>query len=254
MKNKICPINYLNALPLVWGLLHGNQKNDVELSFALPSKTAEMIKTGDFDVGILSSIELPRQNLDYVQGLGIASRGKVRSIFLVSQKPLKEIQTLAADSSSRTSVALCRIWLAENVAVKPEIISMKPDLSKMLESADSALIIGDPALHLEPEKLPFIVHDLGEEWTKMTGLPMVYAVWAGRKNALTSSLEKLLFDSYYFGRSHLSDIIETESKPRGFSNSLTQKYLTEHIVYELDSNDVKGLNWFLKRAEDLQLV
>ena len=95
--------------------------------------------------------------------------------------PLAEIRTLAADSSSRTSVALTRIILSRRYGVEPRLHSCAPNLESMLESADAALIIGDPALRVDPGTTPYQVADLGREWTEMTGLPMVFAVWAGRK-------------------------------------------------------------------------
>ena len=77
-------------------------------------------------------------------------------------------------------MALSRVILARKYGVEPEVRSLKPHLSAMLEIADAALIIGDAALVLDPADLPFHVLDLGREWVEMTGLPMVFAVWAAR--------------------------------------------------------------------------
>ena len=85
--------------------------------------------------------------------VGIACRGAVRSILLVSRRPANQIRTLAADASSRTSVALARIILARRYGVEPAVVMRPPDLTSMLDEADSALIIGDPALHIDPETI-----------------------------------------------------------------------------------------------------
>src|SRR5207253_10765052 len=112
----------------------------------------------------------PRQSVGMAPGLGVAGRGAVRGILLISKCPLPELRTLAADSSSRTSVALPRIILSRRYGADPVIQPHAPDLAAVLERDDAALIIGDPALRLDPATLPYHVADLGAEWTSMTGL------------------------------------------------------------------------------------
>ncbi len=129
----------------------------------------------------MPSFELTRQDLEIIPGTGIACHGPVRSILLVSSRPAAQIRTLALDSSSRTSVELVRVILEHRYWVVPQTVSHAPDLEAMLRVADAALLIGDPALRLDPAALPWHVYDLGAEWVEMTGLPMVFAVWAGRR-------------------------------------------------------------------------
>ena len=123
-----------------------------------------------------------------------------------------------------------------------------PDLTRMLAVADAALIIGDPALHLDPQILGERVLDLGAEWTDMTGLPMVFAVWAGRKEAITPNVEAIFQASYEFGRDHLDEIIRMEAASRGLSEELARQYLTRHIVCELGGAEYRGLELFLEYA------
>ena len=253
-KPRVCAVSYLNTVQLVWGMLHGDQRQAADLTFHVPSVCADMLKSGAADVGILSSIELPRQKLEHVRGLGIASRGPVRSIFLVSKVPVSSIRSLSADISSRTSIALCRIVLERRFQVHPEFITAAPDLTAMLEGADAALIIGDPALRLDPDNLPYTVHDLGQEWTELTGLPMVYAVWAAPKDKITEPVQKIFRDSYLFGRSHLDDILEIEAPGRGFPEPLARQYLTRHIIHELGPEEYKGMDRFLQYASELNLI
>ena len=163
-------------------MLHGPQVDVFDLRFALPSECADQLASGEADIGIVPVIEMARQKLEYFRGTGIACHGPVRSILLVSKVPFREIQTLATDSGSRTSVMLARVILAEKYGVEPKLISRRADLAPMLGEADAALLIGDAALRVDPATLPFETLDLGGEWTAMTGLPMVFAVWAGRKD------------------------------------------------------------------------
>ena len=251
---KVCAVSYLNTSPLVWGMLHGAQRGAFDLEFRIPSACAHEVATGAADIGIIPSIELNSHDYGRVRGLGIASRGAVRSILLVSSKPFDEMQTLAADISSRTSVALARIILSRRYGAAPRVVPFAPDLQAMLAAADAALIIGDPALHLNPETLDGHVLDLGAAWTDMTGLPMVFAIWAGRKAVITPEVEAVFRSSYDFGRTHLDDIIRVESAKRRILPALAREYLTRHIVSELGPADYCGLELFLDYARQQQIA
>jgi predicted solute-binding protein len=250
-KLRVCAVSYLNTVPLVWGLLHGDQQGIFELDFAIPAECADRLERGLADIGIVPAAELPRLGLKRIEGTGIACEGPVRSILLVSRVPLQDIQTLAADSSSRTSVMLARIVLARKYGCEPVVSSMAPDLAAMLESADAALIIGDPALHVDPSSVPFHVIDLGAEWTEMTGLPMVFAVWAGRPEIVSKDLAPVFRDSLRFGLDHLNEIIANEAAPHGVSQSLAREYLTGHIRFELGQREYEGMDLFLQYAAEL---
>src|ERR1700680_892715 len=127
-------------------MVHGRQPDAFDLTFRLPSECASEVASGAADIGIIPAVELNRHDYGRVPGLGIASRGAVRSILLVSNKPFDKIQSFAADTSSRTSLALARIILARRYGVTPREIARPPELASMLAQADAALIIGDPAL------------------------------------------------------------------------------------------------------------
>jgi chorismate dehydratase len=249
-KPRVCAVEYLNTVPLVWGMLHGEQRNLFDLSFALPSECADRLQHGRADIGIVPSIELTRQTLDIIRGAGIACRGPVRSILLISKVPFSEIRTLAADSSSRTSVALSRIILSRRYGVEPQLCSERPDLVQMLDRADACVIIGDPALALDPADIPFHVLDLGDEWVSMTGLPMVFAVWAARR-ALPQQDPAPFMQSLRFGLGHLEEIVREEHTKRRITAELAREYLTRHIVFELGAEEYKGLDRFLEYALEL---
>lgn len=243
-------MEYLNTVPLVWGMLHGPQRDLFDLSFSVPSECADRLAQGAAEIGLVPSIELTRQTLEILPGAGIACRGAVRSILLISKVPFAGIRTLAADSSSRTSVALSRIILAHKYGVEPLLYSEKPDLVRMLEHADACLIIGDPALLLDPAGIPFHVLDLGAEWTQMTGLPMVFAVWAARPDAVTKAPEPFL-ESLQFGLDHLDDIVRREHENRQITAGLAREYLTHSIVFQLGEAEYQGLDHFLTYALEL---
>ena len=245
-------MSYLNTTPLVWGMLHGPQRGQFALDFRIPAECADQLACGDADIGIVPSFELTRQNLEILPGTGIACHGAVRSILLVSHCPPPEIRTLAADSSSRTSVQLARVVLARKYGAHPTLVSHAPDLGAMLRLADAALIIGDPALRVVPASLSAHVLDLGAEWAEMTGLPMVFAVWAARPGLATPEVAEAFAASCRYGREHMDDIVRLEAPGRGFAEELVREYLTRNIVHELGARDYAGMDLFLSWARKLQ--
>jgi chorismate dehydratase len=251
-KPRVCAVSYLNTVPLVWGIEHGAQRDIFELNYALPSECADQLASGDADIGIVPVIEIARQKLDYFRSTGIACRGAVRSILLVSKVPVREIKTLATDMGSRTSVMLSRIILAEKYGVSPKLISRRAELAPMLGESDAALVIGDPALHIDPATLPFETLDLGLEWTQLTGLSMVFALWAGRKEVMQPLYEQAFLNSCREGLSHIDEIVRDQSPVRGITPHLAREYLTRHIVFELNDRDHEGLNLYLKHAAALE--
>ena len=248
---RVCAVSYLNTTPLVWGMLHGAQRGLFDLEFRIPAECADRLKSGAADIGIVPSFELTRMDLEFIPGAGIACHGAVRSILLVSRRPAEEIRTLAVDASSRTSVRLAQVILERKFGVSPAMVAYPPDLEAMLEAADAALIIGDPALRLEPERLPHYVYDLGQEWVEMTDLPMVFAVWAGRPGVTDAGVAAAFRASCRFGLERMEEIIEAEAAARGFAPELAREYLTRHIVHELGERDYQGMELFLRYAREL---
>ncbi|MGH9672863.1 MAG: menaquinone biosynthetic enzyme MqnA/MqnD family protein [Bryobacteraceae bacterium] len=251
---RLCSVRYLNTTPLIWGLLHGPQRGIFDVTFALPSECADRRAAGEADIGIVPVASLAGQSWSILRGTGIGARGPVRSILLISRVPPSQIRTLAADVGSRTSVLLARIILARKYGAEPEVTVMPPRLDAMLASAEGALIIGDPALHLAPGALPYHVLDLAGEWTEMTGLPMVFAVWACPARYATPAHEKALIDSCRFGLDRIEEIIDRESRARGLAESLVRQYLTRHITFEMTNRDYEGMELFLSLGSRLEAL
>ena len=232
-------------------MLHGAQRGLFDLEFRIPAECADRMASRQADIGIVPAFELSRQDLDIIPGTGIACHGAVRSILLVSKRPAGEIRTLAADSSSRTSVQLARVILERKFGAAPVSVPHAPDLGGMLQTADAALIIGDPALHLDPAQLPYYVYDLGEEWVDLTGLPMVFAVWAAQRGVAGEQVARAFSESCRFGRERIAEIVGVEAPRRGFSTDLVREYLTRHIVHELGPREYEGMELFLRYAREL---
>ena len=235
--------------------MHSPELRDVfDLRFALPSSCADQMASNQADIGILPVIEMARQRLDYFPGTGIACHGPVRTILLLSKVPYPQIRRLAVDSGSRTSVMLARVILAERFGVTPHVFAHLADLETMLADADAALIIGDPALHIDPLETPYNCLDLGGEWVKMTGLPMVFAVWSTRRELIRDDYAEAFRASCRFGLDHMDDIVRQQAPVRDISEELTRAYLTRHIVFELKERDYEGMRRYLDLALNLDRV
>jgi chorismate dehydratase len=223
-----------------------------DLRFELPSVCAQQVAAGQADIGILPVIETARQQLEYFPGTGIACHGPVRTILLISKVPYAQVKTLAVDTGSRTSVMLSRVILAERFGVTPTVFAAKADMDAMLAEADACLIIGDPALHIDPEAIPYNCLDLGGEWVNLTGLPMVFAVWSARKELIQDRYTEAFQASLRYGLAQMDDIVREQSPIRGVAPKLTRAYLTRHIVFELGAKDYEGMRRYLELALALE--
>jgi chorismate dehydratase len=229
-------------------MVEGPQKGTVDLSFSTPSVCAEVIERRDADIGLVPVAEIARQGLEIIPGVGICCEGPVRSILLVSQTPIRHIRTLAVDSSSRTSVQLARVILRERYGVEAKLFSGPPVLKEMLAQRDAALLIGDPALLIDPVSAGTECLDLGHEWFSLTGLPMVFAAWAGRPARHLARWESTLVGSYEYGVAHLNEIVDREYQRRGITRELAARYLSDNIHFRLGAAERQGLQTFLTLA------
>jgi predicted solute-binding protein len=227
----------------------------MELRFVVPSECADDLREGRADIGLVPIIELARQpDLAVIPGSAIVCQGHVRSILLVSKRPLAEIRSLAADTSSRTSVVLTQLVLQSQGVESPVVTPHPPDLDGMLKIADAALIIGDPALRIDPELNEWegqsvCVYDIGHEWVKMTGLPMVFAVWAAKEHVDPSAAD-VFEESKRYGLSHTDQIVHLESAARAFDPDLVREYITGHISYDLGPRECAAVDRYLRLAEE----
>ena len=256
---RISAISFLNTAPLMWdfenGAAAGELRQEFEISYTIPSHCAQQLKEGSADIGIIpvaAYVSIP--DLVIVPDVAIAAKDKVRSILLVSKVPLEKIRSVATDDSSRTSAALVEIYLRRFVGTDPGFTRQKPDLKKMLQWHDAALLIGDPALQARAGG--YYVFDLAEEWRRWTGRPFVFAVWAVRKAALAGgagepSIARVFQQSRDNGLKHIPEIAQSWAPKLGLSDKLISEYLTENVDYFLDRENLEGLRLFFRYGAEL---
>lgn len=244
---RLGAVNYLNARPLVYGL---ERRQDLfSVRFDAPSLCATLLHEGSIDVGMIPTIEYNRGAEEYriVPGMAIISDGPVASVALFTKVPLKSIRTVAADTSSRTSNGLLRVLCAERFGISPEFTQRPPDPDAMFSSYDAALIIGDPALYLDPAARGVEKIDLGEQWTTMTGLPFVWAFWAGRPDVLSRLHLEALTEARDEGVSNSDAIADDYCGPE--RSALGRVYLRDNIYYTLGGREIAGLGRYYELAE-----
>jgi chorismate dehydratase len=241
-------VSYLNAVPTVHGL--GPDPRFV-VERDVPSRVAARLHAGEIDLGLIPSVEYAFGDYAIVPGIAVASRGPVRSVLLLHRGPFDGIRRVALDASSRTSAALCRILLRERLGRDPEYVVRPPDVTAMLNDADAALVIGDVALDWDgPE--PRV--DLGEEWKRVTGLPFVYAFWAGPAGPVTTEHVAELQAALGRGRAAAAEIASSYNGHGPTRRVVYEGYLRDNIVYALGEDEQAGLREFYRRAHHLDLI
>jgi chorismate dehydratase len=291
-KLRISIVQYLNTAPLVWGFTNGPLRGKYDLSFTVPSQCAEQLRAGLADVAIIPAIEYQRiADLAILPEMAIASKRQVRSLLLVAKNPIRLVKTLALDSSSRSTQALTRILCKEYWKIDPQFSEAPPDLHTMLEKADAALLIGDPALRFSIETEPhsvrvanrgseespmnppidgwmcrpesaglpaeygmLFVYDIVEQWRAMTGLPAVLAVWAARRDVATPELAADFLASREFGLAHLPEISAASSRELSLPAAALEAYLRDDIDFSLDEENRRGMETYFRFAAKHGLI
>jgi chorismate dehydratase len=276
---RISIVQYLNTAPLVRGFTHGPLRGKYQLSFTVPSLCADALRSEAVDLAIIPAIELQRiDGLVVLPNLSIASKKSVRSLLLVAKKPIHEVRRIALDRSSRSTQTLVRILCAKLWHITPEFFEADPDLPSMLQHADAALLIGDPALRLAlnsepgakrdaagdllcpaeiaglPSTSPVFLYDIVEKWRSLTSLPAVLAVWAAKRAAATPEVIRDFQLSLAFGMQHLEEISAEASSELNLPAEKLSRYLAENIDYTLDDENLRGLRRYFGLAAELGLI
>jgi chorismate dehydratase len=242
---RIGAVNYLNSKPLVCGL--EALAPDVRLSFDLPSRLADSLAAGRLDVALIPTVEFFRApSYRVVSDACVACRGPVLSVKLHFRVPPSEVRSVALDEGSRTSSALTQILLAELHGVHPRLESLPIGCGLEASNADSVLLIGDRAIAdtLSVRSEFAQVWDLGEVWSRWTGLPFVFAMWIARPEVQAVEVAPLLNAARDDGLRQLSRIAKREADLLGISQELAVGYLRDNLHFKLGPKERAGLRLF----------
>jgi chorismate dehydratase len=252
-KLRVGIVNFLNSKPLAWGFLKGHHADLFSPTFHPPAQVARLLGAGDLDIGLIPSIEVQRiPGLRVLPDLCVAAQHEVRSVLLVSRKPIEEVTKVALDQNSRTSAALLRVLMRERWKLTPEYVHGPPEPERMLEECDAALVIGDPALRVPRDRYRIV--DLAEEWKNLTGLPFVFAVWAVRPEVEIPDLAFYFKSSLRYGLSSMDVLVREAAAEMGLDSNEVRSYLTQNLSFFLREQELAGLNEFYRRAHEAQLI
>ena len=268
---RIAAIDFLNPAPLLYDFEHPPKAQQLatryDVHYTLPSQCAADLLAGRADVGLIPVASLT-PGLAVVPGCTIASTSSVRSIQLVLRPglTLNQVQTVASDSASRSSLAYTEILFRTFLGASPAFLPPQPaDLRVMLGAADAALLIGDPALlalearnEIERDLGPCTWLDLAQQWIAYTGLPWVAAVWAVRPESLDSaSLPQLVEDliqSRDAGLGHREELVEEWTQRIAIPPATIRTYLTRNIHYILDDACLRAIERFRHEAQAIAVL
>ncbi|MFE1881759.1 menaquinone biosynthetic enzyme MqnA/MqnD family protein [Streptomyces diastatochromogenes] len=259
-RPRVGHIQFLNCLPLYWGLARTGTLLDFELTKDTPEKLSEQLVRGDLDIGPVTLVEFLRNADDLVAfpDIAVGCDGPVMSCVIVSQVPLDRLDgaRVALGSTSRTSVRLAQLLLAERYGVRPDYYTCPPDLGLMMQEADAAVLIGDAALranlHYGP-KLGLDVHDLGAMWKEWTGLPFVFAVWAARRDylerepALTRQVHEAFLASRNLSLEEVGKVAEQASRWEAFDEATLEQYFTT-LDFSFGESQLAAVAEFARRV------
>lgn len=247
---RVSAVSFINARPLVYGLERERALFDVQ--FDLPSTCAARLHAGEVDLGLIPAIEYLAGDYRLVPDMAIGSDGPILSVAVFTRVPIERVQRLALDTSSRTSVALTRVLCAKLWDIAPAFVPVRPVLAEMLALADAALVIGDPALAIDAAAEGVEKLDLGEAWRGLTGLPFVYAAWAGRPGVLGTAHLAALTATRERGLAAVDDIARHEAGGDEARAGTIRSYLRHNLRYTFGDRERAGLERFFALATEVQ--
>jgi cyclic dehypoxanthinyl futalosine synthase len=243
-------VEYLNARPL-WESLKDDPR--IALDLARPSALARALSENEADVGLLPvAAAATIGELRLLRNMAVGARGKVRSVAIVAERPLHELDTIALDLSSRTSVVLGRLLLARR-KLTPHLFATDPAQAiASVQGRTGALVIGDAALDVET-RFEYRL-DLAEDWFEWTGLPFVFAAWFARPDAVDAEHEDIFRIAKQKGLSRVDAIAAEHGARSGLDPASLRAYLTESIRYDLGDEEMIGLERFWTEAANARLL
>lgn len=258
-------INFINCLPLTYGLTNGGYGNSLEIEQGVPARLNELLVTGKLDASPVSSIIYARhsEKLVVLPGASISAAGALESIVLVAKRPIDQLQyaKIALTAKSATSHCLLKIIMNKSYNANPDyfVSSLSLDAG-VLDEAEAVLFIGDDALYAYHNRKPdYFYYDLGDEWKKLTGLSMVYALWVLNKEFATKnpSLVTMIYEQvtggFSYGLEHIEDAAATMIGKVPFTTQQITHYISL-LNYQLTPAHQKSLLTFYTLANELGLI
>jgi chorismate dehydratase len=260
---RIGQISYTNTLPVYFFFQEERFQEKIDFIQQVPAQLNEAMAKGAIDVGPISSFSYAEHQEHYLvlPGLSISAKGKVRSIFLFSKRPIEELNgaKITMTNTSATSVNLLKIIMGKFLDHTVTYETQAPVLEEMMAHADGALLIGDDALLAYRNNKGYHVYDLAELWYRYTGHSMTFAVWAVRKEAirlhgdLLREVHAAFLSSKERSLRHLEQVVEDVHARFGGEKSFWFEYF-RGLCYDFTEEQRAGLEYYYACAAELGLL
>ncbi|MEO8649768.1 MAG: menaquinone biosynthesis protein [Acidobacteriota bacterium] len=251
---RITASSYSNSAPLLWSFLYGSNRGKAEIILDnAPSRSVELFSLGRVDAALVPVFAFQTiEGARLVPDVCIGAKDRVRSVCLITDgRELEDVKSVSLDVSSKTSAALTKIIFREFLNFEPTWSTAEPNISRMLEKSDAALLIGDPALiagkHAEPTIRKF---DLAELWNRYTGLGFVFAMWMAKSAKIPLDFAAARDE----GCDHLEEIISNYEPELALGREEMRAYLSENISYSINDKMREGMKLYFELAERHGLI
>ncbi len=243
-KIRISAVSYTNSKPFVYGLENSSIMTKIDLQKDIPTDCAEKLISTQVDIGLVPVATLPLiPNAQIIGDYCIGSNGAVDSVFVLSNKNLKDIKTIQLDAHSRTSNNLARVLF--HYYFKQNITYIPANSLVEVEEVDAIVLIGDRTFGKTNQYKTVL--DLGYYWKEYTGLPFVFAAWIANKT-LSSEFIKEFNQALKLGLEHIPEVIKSMPSPLAID---LNDYFYHKLQFDLDDLKREAINLFLEKIENL---
>lgn len=251
-KIKISAVSYLNTLPFLYGLNHSKILNNYIFELNMPSESAKRLIENKVDIALMPVAAIPFvKNPIFISNYCLGAFKKVKTVLLLSDVPLNQIESIYLDYQSRTSVNLVQILAEKHWKINPKWIHATEGFENNIAGTSAGVIIGDRTFFIKKEYQ--FVYDLSMEWFTFTGLPFVFAAWVANKPIDPEFIDRFN-KSLQIGLDNIDQVVkEYEMK---FPNSKIdlKDYFTNCISYKLNDDKRKSMKLFYQYMAEMNLL
>lgn len=240
-KIKISAVAYTNTKAFIYGLVHSDIIDKIDLSLDIPSDCAAKVISGEVDLGLMPVAAIPLvPHANIIADYCIGSDGAVNSVFIFSEVPVHEIKTLKMDVHSRTSNNLAKVLLKFHWKKEVEFIT------DQAVKTDAIVLIGDRTFGKKDDYA--FAYDMGEEWKNFTGLPFMYAAWVANKE-ISPEFKAEFNVALKYGLDHRQNVLRDLPQTDNFD---LEDYLFHKLQFEVTEDRTKALKMFLGYIQELE--
>jgi chorismate dehydratase len=247
---RIALVSYFNTRPFMDGLQHAFEAEELQLQEVPPSECALRLQEGKCEmalvpVGALSDFH----GISVMKDHCLGADGRVDSVFLFSQVPVQEAESLVLDPHSRSSNGLAAVLLKEYWDRELPMVQPKGERFSQIQGKACGVAIGDKAFALK-DQFPY-VYDLAEIWKRYSGLPFVFAVWAYKADAVAPGMVERVRKALEWGRNHRHQSAQRWALTYGYQLEDAVNYLTNSISYEFDSAKHEAMKKYFHLLQEI---